>query len=146
MAFVARLRSFNTQLLGSHLLVTVLTIISMLLLVIIVITFRPNSLILVQLRDEAEHSVADWQRGASAEELAARPLTGRGTWIVIVTADEVVRFARGATPCQVGVALAARIFGTDPSTARGGRGSRSRSCQRTIRSPPRNGGPPASIS
>lgn len=106
MAFVARLRSFNAQLLGSHLLVTVLTIISMLLLVIVVITFRPESLILVQLRDEAEHSVADWQRGASAEELAARPLTGRGTWVVIVTADEVVRFARGATPCQVGAALA----------------------------------------
>ena len=56
---MARLRSFNTQLLGSHLLVTILTIISMLLLVIFVITFRPDSLVLVQLRDEAEHSVAD---------------------------------------------------------------------------------------
>ena len=103
---VVRVRSFTAQLLGSHLLVALLTSISLLLLIFLVVVIRPDRLTLAQLRSETEHTVADWQRGAAADGTAARPLPSRGALVVIVTADGVVRYRRGTTPCQVGMALA----------------------------------------
>src|SRR6266511_3307878 len=85
------MRSFTAQLLSSH---------------ILVVMIRPERLALEQLRSEAEHTVADWQRGAPAEGPESRPMPGQGTFVLIVTADEIVRYRRGATPCQVGMALA----------------------------------------
>lgn len=106
MPIPARIRSFNAQLLGSHLLVAILTSISLLLVIFLMTMIRPESLTLAQLRGETEHSVADWQRGAAAEGADARPVPGQATFVVIVTPDNVVRYRRGATPCQVGMALA----------------------------------------
>src|SRR4051794_39545604 len=103
---VARMRSFTAQLLGSHLLVAMLTSISLLLLIFLVIIIRPDGLTLQQLRSEAEHTVADWQRGATPESTESRPMPGQEGFVVIVTADDIVRFRRGTTPCQVGMALA----------------------------------------
>src|SRR5436189_5968924 len=100
-SIVARIRSFNAQLLGSHILVAMLTSISLLLLIFLVVMIRPERLALEQLRSEAEHTVADWQRGAPADGVEARPMPGQGTFVVIVTADEIVRYRRGATPCPV---------------------------------------------
>jgi NarL family two-component system sensor histidine kinase LiaS len=102
----SRTRSFNAQLLGSHLLVEILTSISLLLLIVVVAVIRPERLALEQLRNEAEHTVADWQRGAAAEGAGSRPIPGQSSFVVIVTADGVVSYHRGATPCQVGMALA----------------------------------------
>ena len=107
MSIVTRMRSFNAQLLGSHLLVAVLTSISLLLLIFLVAVIRPERFTLDQLRNEAEHTVADWQRGAAAEGAGSRPMPGQRSFVVIVTAEGVVRYRRGATPCQVGMALAA---------------------------------------
>jgi NarL family two-component system sensor histidine kinase LiaS len=105
-SIVARMRSFTAQLLSSHILVAILTSMSLLLLIFLVVMIRPERLALEQLRSEAEHTVADWQRGAPADGVEARPVPGQGTFVVIVTADEIVRYRRGATPCQVGMALA----------------------------------------
>jgi signal transduction histidine kinase len=101
------MRSFNAQLLGSHLVVAVLTSTSLLLLIFVVAVIRPDRLTLDQLRNETEHTVADWQVGAAAEGAAARPMPAQGSFVVIVTAEGVVRYRRGATPCQVGMGLAA---------------------------------------
>jgi hypothetical protein len=105
-SIVARMRSFTAQLLASHLLVAILTSISLLLLIFLVAAIRPERLTLDQLRGETEHTLADWQRGAAAEGVDSRPMPGRGASVVIVTADEIVRYRRGVTPCQVGMALA----------------------------------------
>lgn len=107
MSIVARMRSFNAQLLGSHLLVAMLTSISLLLLIFLAAVTRPERFTLDQLRNETEHTVADWQRGGAAEGAGSRPLPGQSSFVLIVTADGVVSYRRGATPCQVGVALAA---------------------------------------
>jgi two-component system, NarL family, sensor histidine kinase LiaS len=106
-SIVARMRSFNAQLLGSHLLVALLTSISLLLLIFVVAVIRPERFTLDQLRNETEHTVADWQRSAAAEGAGSRPIPGQKSFVVIVTADGMVRYHRGATPCQVGMALAA---------------------------------------
>src|SRR3954451_10164853 len=106
MSIVARMRSFNTQLLGSHLLVAVLTSMSLLLVIFLAAVIRPERFTLDQLRNEAEHTVAGWQRGAAAEGAGSRPMPGQGSFVVIVTAEGVVDYRRGATPCQVGIALA----------------------------------------
>ena len=105
-SIVARMRSFTAQLLSSHILVAILTSMSLLLLIFLVVMIRPERLALEQLRSEAEHTVADWQRGAPAEGPESRPMPGQGTFVLIVTADEIVRYRRGAAPCQVGMALA----------------------------------------
>jgi HAMP domain-containing protein len=97
---VTRMRSFNAQLLGSHLLVAVLTSISLLLLIFVVAVIRPERFTLDQLRNETEHTVADWQRGAAAEGSGSRPMPGQNSFVVI-------SYRRGATPCEVGMALAA---------------------------------------
>src|SRR3954469_15195027 len=107
MSIVARMRSFNAQLLGSHLLVAVLTSISLLLLIFLAAVIRPERFTLDQLRNETEHTVADWQRGAPTDGAEARPVPGQATFVVIVAADNIVRYRRGATPCQVGMALVA---------------------------------------
>jgi NarL family two-component system sensor histidine kinase LiaS len=39
------------------------------------------------------------------EGTGSRPVPGQGTFVLIVTADDLVRYRRGATPCQVGMAL-----------------------------------------
>jgi two-component system, NarL family, sensor histidine kinase LiaS len=104
---VTRMRSFNAQLLGSHLLVALLTSISLLLLIFVLAVIRPERFTLDQLRNETEHTVADWQRGAAAEGAGSRPMPGQDSFVVIVTADGVVSYRRGTTPCQVGMALAA---------------------------------------
>jgi signal transduction histidine kinase len=101
-----RLRSFTAHLLGSHLLVATLTSVSLLLLTFLVLVSQQERVTLDQLRSEAEHSVADWQRGAPADGLGARPVVGRGTFVLVVTADDIIRYRRGATPCQAGMALA----------------------------------------
>ena len=72
------------------------------LLIFLVAVIRPERFTLDQLHNEAEHTVADWQRGAAAEGAGSRPMPGQRSFVVIVTADGVVRYRRGATPCQVG--------------------------------------------
>lgn len=106
MPTVARARSFNAQLFGSHLLVAMLTSSSLLLLIFLVAVIRPERFTFDQLRSETEHTVADWQRGAATEGAGSRPVPGQDTFVVIVTADGIVGYRRGATRCQVGMTLA----------------------------------------
>jgi len=111
------MRSFNAQLLGSHLLVALLTSISLLLLIFVVAVIRPERFTLDQLRNETEHTVADWQRSAAAEGAGSRPIPGQKSFVVIVTADGMVRYHRGATPCQW--ACTGRLCpGATPATGR----------------------------
>jgi len=100
------LRSFTAKLLASHLLVATLTSLSLVMLIVLAILIRQEPVTLEQLRDETQHTLADWQRGAPADGVGARPLSGRGFFVLIVSADNVIRYRRGATPCQAGMALA----------------------------------------
>jgi signal transduction histidine kinase len=85
--------------------VAILTSISLLLVIFLMAVIRPESLTLAQLHGETEHSVADWQRGAAADGAGSRPVPGQGTFVVIVTSDNIVRYRRGATPCRAGMTL-----------------------------------------
>ena len=107
MSIVARMRSFNAQLLASHLLVATLTSVSLLLLIFLLVVIRPERFTLDQLRNETEHSVADWQRGAAAEGAGSRPMPGQSSFVVIVTSEGIVSYRRGASSCQAGMVLAA---------------------------------------
>ena len=86
-----RLRSFTAKLLASHLLVAMLTSLSLVMLIALAILVQQERVTLEQLRDETQHTLADWQRGAPADGVNARPLSGRGLFVLIVSADNVVR-------------------------------------------------------
>jgi signal transduction histidine kinase len=86
--------------------VALLTSLSLVMLIVLAILIQPERVTLEQLRDETQHTLADWQRGAPAAGVNARPLSGRALFVLIVSADNVIRYRRGATPCQAGMALA----------------------------------------
>jgi signal transduction histidine kinase len=111
-------RSLTKRLLLSHLLVAILTSLS-LMLVIIGSSFAPRpDADLTSVSDEQHAILMSWLLGTALPPIREAP----GAFTLVVGPDQLVRYARGETPCQPGTAMrlcAPDLAATPVGTRRG---------------------------